>query len=192
MSSSANLTGGDLVSAFYNRGSPKIHARGLYYVIKFRCEFEDETMTIENQTIQVTKDSVNDQENPIQRNTELSLKLALAAAHTAAENGGTDVAVLDMTDQSAMFDYFVIATGSSRRQLHAMSEEIDRKLEEDLNDKRMNIDGYDESRWIVLDYTTVIVHLFDEETRVFYSIEALWGDAKRIDLTETLKDIESA
>ena len=97
-----------------------------------------------------------------------------------------------MTDQSAMFDYFVIATGSSRRQLHAMSEEIDRKLEEDLNDKRMNIDGYDESRWIVLDYTTVIVHLFDEETRVFYSIEALWGDAKRIDLTETLKDIENA
>lgn len=150
---------------------------------------QDETMTTQNPTLQVPKDSVNEQENSIQRDTEHSLKLACAAAHAAAENGGTDVVVLDMTDQTAVFDYFVIATGSSSRQLHAMSEEVDHKLEDELNDKRMNIDGYDESRWIVLDYSTVVVHLFDEETRVFYSLEALWGDAKRVDLTETLKDV---
>ena len=122
-------------------------------------------------------------------NPQLSLDLALAAARTAAENGGTDIVVMDMSSRSAIFDYFVIITGTSRRQLHAMSEEIDHKLENDLNDKRMNIDGYDESRWIVLDYATVVVHLFDEDTRTFYSLEALWADAEKVDLTETLKDV---
>jgi len=122
-------------------------------------------------------------------NPEHSLTLALAAAQTAAENGGTDIVVMDMSAHTAIFDYFVIATGTSRRQLHAMSEEIDHKLEDELSDKRMNIDGYDDSRWIVLDYSTVVIHLFDEDTRAFYSLEALWADAKKVDLTETLKNI---
>ena len=90
--------------------------------------------------------------SPQRTNPERSFKLALAAAQAAIDTNGEDVLVLDMSRQSAMFDYFVIATGTSRRQLHAMSEEIDDKLEGELNDKRMNIDGYDESRWIVLDY----------------------------------------
>ncbi|MFK7768957.1 MAG: ribosome silencing factor [Mariniblastus sp.] len=126
---------------------------------------------------------------PSRVNPERSLELALAAAQTAAENGGSDVTVLDMSPHTAIFDYFVIVTGSSRRQLHAMSEEIDHKLEDDLNDKRMNIDGYDDSKWIVLDYGTVVIHLFDADTRVFYSLEALWADAKKVDLTEMLKNI---
>ena len=123
------------------------------------------------------------------QNPERSLELALAAARTAAENGGSDIVVLDMSRQTALFDYFVIATGTSRRQLHAMSEEIDHKLEDDLNDKRMHIDGYDESRWIVLDYSTVVIHLFDSETRDFYSLERLWADAEPVDLTDVLKGV---
>ena len=115
--------------------------------------------------------------------------LAMAAVKTAAENGAQDLVVLDMSKHTAIFDYFVIATGTSRRQLHAISEEIDHKLEDELNDKRMNIDGYDDSKWIVLDYGTVVIHLFDEDTRVFYSLEALWGDAAKVDLTETLKNV---
>jgi ribosome-associated protein len=123
------------------------------------------------------------------QNPQRSLELALAAARTAAENGGTDIKVLDMSRQTALFDYFVIATGTSRRQLHAMSEEIDHKLEDELNDKRMNIDGYDDSRWIVLDYGTVVIHLFDADTRDFYSLERLWADAQEVDLTEVLKNL---
>lgn len=122
------------------------------------------------------------------RNPELSLQLALAAARTAAENGGTEISVLDMSSQTALFDYFVIITGHNRRQLHAISEEIDHKLEDDLNDKRMSIDGYDQSRWIVLDYSTVVIHMFDPETRDYYSLEALWADAKKVDLSEALSD----
>ena len=122
-------------------------------------------------------------------NPQRSLDLALAAARTAAENGGTDLLVLDMSPHTAIFDYFVIATGSSRRQLHAMSEEIDHCLEDEMNDKRMNIDGYAESRWIVLDYGTVVIHLFEEEARENYALEALWADAKKVDLTEALKNV---
>ena len=112
---------------------------------------------------------------PTRENPELSLKLALAAAHTAAVNGGTDILVLDMAQHTAIFDYFVIATGTSRRQLHAISEDVDRVLENELNDKRMHIDGYDDSKWIVLDYGTVVIHLFDEDTRKFYSLESLYA-----------------
>ena len=110
-----------------------------------------------------------------------SLELATAAAQTAQDNRGQDVRILDLRKQTPMFDYFVIATGTSRRQLHAMSEEIDHKLEDDLNDRRMGIEGYDESRWIILDYGTVVVHLFDEETRNYYQLEALWADAEPVD-----------
>ena len=120
---------------------------------------------------------------------ELSLQLALLTARTAAEEGGTDILALDMTQHTAMFDYFVIITGTSRRQLRAMSEVIEKKIEAEINDKRMNIDSDDDSHWIVLDYGTVIIHLFDEETRMFYSLETLWADAKKLDLTETLSGI---
>ena len=122
---------------------------------------------------------------------EHSREMALAAARVAAENQGTDIVVLDMRKQSPIFDYFVLATGTSRRQLHAMSDEIDDKLEKELKDKRMHIDGYQESRWIVLDYGTVLIHLFDAEMRDYYSLEALWADAARVDLTELLADIRS-
>ena len=120
---------------------------------------------------------------------ERSLQLALAAARTAAENRGQDVVVLDMREQTSLFDYFVIATGTSRRQLHAMSEEIDHTLEDELDDKRMGIEGYQESRWIVLDYGSIVVHLFDEEMRQFYNLQSLWADATPVDLTELLADI---
>ena len=109
-----------------------------------------------------------------------SLELAQAAAQVAVELQGEDVVILDMRDQTTWFDYFVLATGTSRRQLHAMSEEIDHKLEDEMRDQRMGIEGYRESRWIVLDYGTVVIHLFDEETRRYYSLETLWGDARQV------------
>jgi ribosome-associated protein len=114
-----------------------------------------------------------------------SLELAVAAARTAADNRGRDVVVLDMREITPVFDYFVLATGTSRRQLHAMSEEIDHTLEEDLGDVRLGIEGYRESRWIVLDYGSVVIHLFDDETRDYYALEQLWSRAGRVPFAET-------
>lgn len=113
---------------------------------------------------------------------ELSRKLALTAARTAEDHRGQEVAVLDMRPMTPEFDYFVIATGNSRRQLHAISEEIDRTLEGELGDQRLGIEGYNESRWILLDYGSVVVHLFDAETRAYYALEDLWAHADRVPL----------
>jgi ribosome-associated protein len=111
-----------------------------------------------------------------------SLELALGAARTAEDNRGENIVVLDMREITPVFDYFVIVTGNSRRQLHAISEEIERTLEVELNDKRMGIEGYNESRWILLDYGNVVIHLFDEETRDFYALEDFWSHARRVPL----------
>lgn len=111
-----------------------------------------------------------------------SLELALAAARVAEDNRGQDVVVLDMRPLTPVFDYFVIASGNSRRQLHAISEEIDHTLEEELKDRRLGLEGYDESRWILLDYGSVVVHLFDVETRAFYALEDLWSRAEPVPL----------
>ena len=113
---------------------------------------------------------------------ERSLELAMAAAKTAEENRGQDIVVLDLRELTPVFDYFVLVTGSSRRQLHAISEEIDHRLEDDLGDQRMGIEGYSDSRWILLDYGSVVIHMFDEETRGFYALEDLWTDAQRVPL----------
>lgn len=112
------------------------------------------------------------------------LRFALAAARVAAENRGRDLVILDMREITPMFDYFVIATGTSRRQLHAMSEEIDNTFAE-MGDTRLGIEGYVESRWILLDYGDVVVHLFDEESREYYALEQLWCNAKKVAVPES-------
>jgi ribosome-associated protein len=106
-------------------------------------------------------------------------ELAMAAARVAVENRGRDVVVLDMREVSPMFDYFVIATGTSRRQLHAMSSEIHHLLRDDFGESRMGIEGYTESRWILLDYGDVVIHLFDDAAREYYCLEQLWSDASQ-------------
>lgn len=114
------------------------------------------------------------------QNTDLARQRALVAAHVADENRGRDIVVLDLRELTSMFDYFVLATGTSRRQLHAISDEIDRILQQDLKDQRLGVEGYGDSRWILLDYGDVVVHLFDEETRAYYQLEDLWAHAKRV------------
>lgn len=111
-----------------------------------------------------------------------SLELALAAARTADENRGQEIVVLDMQGVTPEFDYFVLVTGNSRRQLHAISEEIDRVLEKELGDHRLGIEGYSDSRWILLDYGSVVIHLFDTDMRAYYALEDLWATAKRVPL----------
>jgi ribosome-associated protein len=109
-----------------------------------------------------------------------SRQLALAAARTAGDHRGQDIVVLDMRGMTSEFDYFVLVTGNSRRQLHAISEEIDRVLEQDMGDERFGIEGYNESRWILLDYGSVVIHLFDADTRNYYALEDLWDQAQRV------------
>ncbi len=121
----------------------------------------------------------------IRRSTETKpsltgLERAIKAAEIADENRGTDIVILDMRDQTSMFDFFVIASGTSRRQLHAMAEEIAVTFKRELGERRLGMEGHDESRWTLLDYGDLVVHLFEPETRAYYDLENLWGHAKRV------------
>jgi ribosome-associated protein len=116
------------------------------------------------------------------RSSSAGLERAMLAASVAQENRGNDVVVLDLRELTSVFDFFVIASGTSRRQLHAMSEEIDHALEDRMGDRRLGIEGYEQSRWILLDYGDVVVHLFEPEMREYYALEELWGHAKRVPL----------
>ena len=109
-----------------------------------------------------------------------SLELVLAAARTVDENRGRDIVVLDVRHLTQIFDYFVIATGTSRRHLHAISEEVDRKLEKEMGDRRLGREGYTDSRWILQDYGNLVIHLFDEETRRYFALEDLWAEGVRV------------
>ena len=114
-----------------------------------------------------------------------SIESAKAAARIAAENKGQDIVLLDLSKQTSIFDCFLIVTGTSRRQLHAIAEEIDRQLKA-RGEVRLTMSGYDESQWIAIDYGGIIVHLFDQEHRDYYDLEGLWGDAQRVDLEPVL------
>ncbi|HEX4131159.1 MAG TPA: ribosome silencing factor [Pirellulales bacterium] len=108
------------------------------------------------------------------------LERALAAARTAAENRGRDITVLDLRELTSEFDFFVIATGSSRRQLHAISDEIGRVLQKQMHDHRLGSEGYADSRWILQDYGDVVVHLFEPEARQYYALDQLWAAARQV------------
>jgi ribosome-associated protein len=112
--------------------------------------------------------------------TNRSLELALAAAQEAEDNRGQNVLVLDMRAETSAFDYFVIATGTSNRQLRAMSDAIDDVMQKQFGRRRLGLEGYQESHWILLDYGSVIIHLFDAPTRDFYRLEELWAGAMAV------------
>jgi len=108
--------------------------------------------------------------------------LAIAIARVIEETRGKDIRVLDLRSVTEVFDYFVIATGSSRRQMHAVSDEIERIVKANWGDEKRGIEGYNESRWIVIDYGDVVVQLFDSDSRDYWGLEHLWSDAKRVEL----------
>jgi ribosome-associated protein len=116
-------------------------------------------------------------QSAVRINVNRSLELALAAAREAEDNRGQNVLVLDMRRETTAFDYFVIATGTSNRQLRAMSDAIDDVLQKQFGHRRLGLEGYHDSHWILLDYGSVIIHLFDSTKRDYYRLEELWAGA---------------
>ena len=114
------------------------------------------------------------------QNLPAALERACLSARVAADNKARDVLVLDMRGITPLYDFFVLATGSSRRQIHTIAEEIDAALRA-AGDRRLAIEGYQASKWVVQDYGDVVVHVFDPATRDYYALEELWADAARVD-----------
>jgi ribosome-associated protein len=109
-----------------------------------------------------------------------SLDRACLSARVAGDNKARDILVLDMRSITPLYDFFVLATGTSRRQIHTITEEIDAAMREH-GDRRLSVEGYEASTWVVQDYGDVMVHVFNPQTRDYYGLEELWADAPRID-----------
>jgi ribosome-associated protein len=109
-------------------------------------------------------------------------KLAKLIAAYAAEKKAEDIVALDLRKISTFTDFFLICSGTSEPHIKAIAGEIQAGLKRDHDVKHFAIDGYPMSQWIVLDYSDVIVHIFHEQKRAFYSLEDLWSDAPRLKL----------
>ena len=107
-------------------------------------------------------------------------ELAKTCAQLAADKKAEGIVVLDLREISTFTDFFVICSGTSEPHLKAIAGEIETRLREDLGARPAAIDGFPTSQWIVLDYLQVIVHVFHQEKRDFYSLEDLWSDAPRL------------
>ena len=111
---------------------------------------------------------------------------ALAAARVADERHCSDIVVLNLKGKSPATDYFVIATGTSDRQRRTVADEICEAAREQ-GRQRFGSAGYEQGRWILLDFVDVVIHIFDTEYRDYYDLELLWGDAKRLKWEKPLR-----
>jgi ribosome-associated protein len=103
--------------------------------------------------------------------------LAYKIANLGLEKKGKQIVVIDLRELGGVTDYFVIMSGDSDPQIKALSDHIIKKLRED-KIRLYHKEGFQSLRWILLDYVDVVVHIFRSETREYYGLERLWGDAK--------------
>lgn len=104
---------------------------------------------------------------------------AIAAARVAAELKTDDVQVLDLRGISSLADYFVIGTGTSDRQMHAVLDRIEDQARL-MGRKAFKVSDSRSANWILSDYVDVVIHLFDRKHRDYYDLDGLWGDAPRV------------
>jgi ribosome-associated protein len=111
--------------------------------------------------------------------TQHAIDLALIAADAAAEKLGSDIVLIDVSDRLALTDVFVIVTGSNERQVEAIVDSVEQKLRA-VGVKPLRREGRREGRWVLLDYSEIVVHIQHAEERVFYDLERLWRDCPTI------------
>jgi ribosome-associated protein len=92
---------------------------------------------------------------------------------------GEDILIFDLTMiENSVAETFIVCSGNSNTQVNAISGNIEKKVRNDLQDRPWHVEGNENALWVLLDYVSVVVHVFQTETRNFYEIEELWGDAK--------------
>lgn len=115
-------------------------------------------------------------------------ELAIIAAKALDEKKGKEISAIQVTEQTTLADYFVIATGTSNTQINALSGAVEKAMKERAGEMPLRREGYREGTWVLLDYGCVVVHIFSEEAREFYSLERLWHDGRPLDLSGVLAE----
>jgi ribosome-associated protein len=113
--------------------------------------------------------------------TDRAVELVATAARAASDKLGSQIVAFDVSDQLAITDAFLIASGSNDRQVKAIVDEVEEKLRE-VGAKPLRREGERDGRWVLLDYGDIVVHIQHEEERQFYALERLWRDCPSIPL----------
>jgi ribosome-associated protein len=125
-----------------------------------------------------------------------SRELAIAVCKALADKRGKDIVSLYVREKTDLCDYFIVASGSNAPQIRAMGERVEELVEKELGLVPTRTEGVRDGRWAVVDYGDVIVHIFNDETRLFYHLERLWTDGGNLekfnDKTNELQSVSHA
>jgi len=105
------------------------------------------------------------------------------AVRAALDKKAMDVVVLDLRHTPAFTDFFLLCSGQNQRQVHAIADAVEDALRA-ARVRPNHVEGYNRADWVLMDFFTFIVHIFTPQTREFYSLERLWGDAERIEVSD--------
>jgi ribosome-associated protein len=109
------------------------------------------------------------------KNTEQLLKSIVRGIE---ELKGEEITILDLREiENSVCDFFVITEAQSSTQVKAISGSVEKQTKEERNEKPWHIEGLENAEWVLMDYVSIVVHVFRKEARKFYDIESLWGDA---------------
>ncbi len=109
------------------------------------------------------------------------LRWALFASHVLDDKKGLDTVVLDVGDTIGITDIFVISSGTNRRQVQMLADEVESQIKAAGGPSPISVEGLTDANWVLLDYGSFVVHVFSTETRKFYELERLWADVGRVD-----------
>ena len=115
-----------------------------------------------------------------------SYESAMLLANTLDGKKGEEIKVLKTEGLTTLADYFVICTATSTTQIKAMSDACEEAMEKN-REQVHHIEGHRGGTWVLMDFSSVVVHIFMDEARKFYDLERLWGDAQEEDLSQVLK-----
>ncbi len=114
---------------------------------------------------------------------EQSKEMARIACKALADKKASDTKVINIAEVSVLADYFIISSGTNRNRVQAMADNVEELLGKAGYQPRQ-VEGYQTANWILLDYGDLVIHIFDEENRLFYDLERIWRDGKSISLEE--------
>lgn len=112
-----------------------------------------------------------------------SRELAKIAYNALDEKKGINISIIDISEISTLADYFIIAGGNNENQVKALANSVEEEMYK-VDCKPKHIEGFDNANWILMDFSDIIVHVFNEEDRLFYGLERIWRDGKHLEVTD--------
>ena len=112
-----------------------------------------------------------------------SRELAKIAYNALDEKKGINISIIDISEISTLADYFIIAGGNNENQVKALANSVEEEMYK-VDCKPKHIEGFDNANWILMDFSDIIVHVFNEEDRLFYDLERIWRDGKHLEFTD--------